>query len=111
MFARDEFEALSPDEIIDRLKSCFDPWWAFGQLSERQISILRSVIHPQIVISPLVEATRAEQPLAVLTYVKSGMRTLARPGFSSFSTTTLRGQVRIERRLEELGGGQVARLT
>jgi hypothetical protein len=74
VFARDEFEALSPDETIDRLKSCFDPWWAFGQLSERQISILRSVIHPQIVISPLAEATKAEQPLTVLTYVKSGMR-------------------------------------
>ena len=38
VFARDELEALSPDETIDRLKSCFDPWWAFGQLSERQIS-------------------------------------------------------------------------
>ena len=66
VFARDELEALSPDETINRLKSCFDPWWAFGQLSERQISILRSVIHPQIVISPPAEATKAEQPLAVL---------------------------------------------
>ena len=66
VFARDEFEALSPDETIDRLKSCFDPRWAFGQLSERQISILRSVIHPQIVISPLAEATKAEQPLTAL---------------------------------------------
>ena len=66
VFARDEFETLSPDETIERLKSCFDPWWAFGQLSERQISILRSIIHPQIVISPLAEAPNAEQPLAVL---------------------------------------------
>jgi hypothetical protein len=64
--ARDELEALSPHETIDRLRSCFD-WWPFGQLSERQISILRSVvIHPQIVISPLAEATKAEQPLWVL---------------------------------------------
>ena len=38
--------------------------WPFGELSERQISILRSVIHPQIVISP--KATKAEQSLAVL---------------------------------------------
>ena len=66
VFARDEFETLSPDKTIERLKSCFDPWWAFGQLSERQISILRSIIHPQIVISPLAEAPNAEQPLAVL---------------------------------------------
>ena len=62
VLARDELEALS----LDRLKSCFDPWWPFDQLSEQQISILRSVIHPQIVISPLAEATKAEQPLAVL---------------------------------------------
>jgi len=66
VFARDEFEALSPDKAIDRLKSCFDPWWAFGKLSERQTSILRSVIHPQIIISPPAEATKAEQPLTVL---------------------------------------------
>ena len=66
VLARDELEALSPDETINRLKSCFDPWWPFGQLSERQISVLRSVIHPQIVISPLAEATKAEQPLSVL---------------------------------------------
>ncbi len=66
VFARDELEALSPAATINRLKSCFDPWWPFGQLSERQISILRSVIHPQIVISPPAEATKAEQPLAVL---------------------------------------------
>ena len=66
VLARDELEALSPGETVDRLKRCFDPWWPFAQLSERQISILRSVIHPQIVISPLAEATRAEQPLAVL---------------------------------------------
>jgi hypothetical protein len=66
LFARDEFEALSPDETIERLKSCFDPWWAFGRLSERQISILRSIIHPEIVVSPTAEGTKAEQPLAVL---------------------------------------------
>ena len=40
---RDELEALSPDTTIDRLKNCFDPWWASGQLSERQV--LRSVMH------------------------------------------------------------------
>lgn len=66
VIARDELEALSPDEAIDRLKRCFDPWWRFGELSERQISILRSVIHPQIVVSPPTEATQAEQSLAVL---------------------------------------------
>ena len=62
VFARDELEELS----LDRLKSCFDPWWPFGQLSERQISILRSVIHPQIVISPPAGSTQADPPLTVL---------------------------------------------
>src|SRR5215475_5401447 len=67
VFARDEVEALSPDETIDRLKKCFDPWWPFGRLSERQISIVRSVIHPEIIISPPVQTPRAEQlPLTVL---------------------------------------------
>jgi len=66
VLARDEFEGLSPDDMIDRLKSCFDPWWTFGQLSEHQISILRAIIHPQIVISPVAAATQAEHPLSVL---------------------------------------------
>src|SRR5262245_61306925 len=66
VIARDELEALSPDSTIDWLKSYFDPWWIFGQLSERQISVLRAVIHPEIVVSPPTEATRTEQPLAVL---------------------------------------------
>jgi len=61
VFARDELEALSPAETIDRLKSGCDPWWPFGCLSERQISALRSVIHPEIVISPPVQAAAPEQ--------------------------------------------------
>jgi hypothetical protein len=65
VLARDELETLSADEIIDRLKKCFNPWWAFGRLSERQISILRSIIHPEIVISPRA-AGAEQQPLAVL---------------------------------------------
>jgi hypothetical protein len=62
VFARDELESLSSSELIDRLKSCFDPRWTFGTLSERQISVLRSIIHPEIVISPLVRAIVAEEP-------------------------------------------------
>jgi hypothetical protein len=62
VFARDELEALSSVEMIDRLKGCFDPWWDFGRLSERQISVFRAVIHPEIVISPTVQAGVREQP-------------------------------------------------
>ena len=62
VFARDELEALSPVEMMDRLKDCFDPWWDFGRLTERQISIVRAVIHPEIVISPPVQSEVGEQP-------------------------------------------------
>ena len=50
--ARDELEALSAVEAMDRLKGCFDPWWDFGRLTDRQITIVRAVIHPEIVIFP-----------------------------------------------------------
>ncbi|MBO0754578.1 MAG: ATP-binding domain-containing protein [Bradyrhizobiaceae bacterium] len=52
VLARDEFDVLLKRKPIDRLRSLFDPWWTFDQLSERQVSILRSVIHPEIVITP-----------------------------------------------------------
>jgi len=68
VFARDELEVLSSDDLMDRLKTCFAPWWTFGRLSDRQIAILRSVIHPEIVISTPVGAGPAaeEHSLAVL---------------------------------------------
>ncbi len=67
VLARDEFESLSPNETIDRLNSGFDPNWKFGRLSERQISILRSIIHPEIVISPPTQTTNEGQgPLTAL---------------------------------------------
>jgi superfamily I DNA/RNA helicase len=62
VLARDELEALSPSEIVDRLRNYFDPWWPFGQLSDRQISVLRSIIHPEIVISPPCDTDSASKP-------------------------------------------------
>jgi len=59
--ARDELEALSVVEAMDRLKGCFDPWWDFGRLTDRQITIIRAVIHPEIVISPPVQADPGAQ--------------------------------------------------
>jgi hypothetical protein len=26
----DEFEPLSPNDFVNRLQTCFYPWWAFG---------------------------------------------------------------------------------
>jgi hypothetical protein len=62
VFARDEFEAASSDDTIERLMTGFDPWWPFEPLSERQMAVLRAIIHPEIVISAPVDAGAAEPP-------------------------------------------------
>jgi hypothetical protein len=51
VFARDEIEAASPEETMERLMTGFDPWWPFEPLSGRQMAVLRAIIHPEIVIS------------------------------------------------------------
>jgi hypothetical protein len=51
VFARDEFEAAAANDAIDRLMTGFDPWWPFEPLTERQIAVLRAIIHPEIVVS------------------------------------------------------------
>jgi hypothetical protein len=68
VFARDEFEAAAASgDIVDRLMTGFDPWWPFAPLSERQMAILRAIIHPEIVISPPADNTgAAEPPLKVM---------------------------------------------
>jgi hypothetical protein len=67
VLARDEFDVLLEGDPIDQLRSFFDPWWAFGRLSKSQIAILRSVIHPEIVISrPAPVPVQDEPPLKVL---------------------------------------------
>ncbi len=60
---RDElasWDALEPQALLARLKACFDPWWPFPKLTPEQIDILRSVIHPEVVIRA------SETDLAVL---------------------------------------------
>lgn len=50
---RDElasWDALEPQTLLTRLKACFDPWWPFPKLTPAQVDILRSVIHPEVVI-------------------------------------------------------------
>jgi hypothetical protein len=47
VFARDEFEAASADDTVERLMTGFDPWWPFEELSGRQIAVLRAIIHPR----------------------------------------------------------------
>ena len=45
-----EWEALGPKELAARLKSYFEPWWPFPKMTPSQVDVLRSVIHPHIVI-------------------------------------------------------------
>lgn len=45
-----EWETLSADDLMARLKACFDPWWDFAKLTSRQVDVFRSVIHPEVVI-------------------------------------------------------------
>jgi hypothetical protein len=45
-----EWETLSGRELAERLKSYFDPWWAFPKLTQQQIDVIRSAIHPEVVL-------------------------------------------------------------
>jgi hypothetical protein len=65
VIARDEldsFSELSDAEILSRFKTSFDPWWPFGTLSTRQIDVLRSIIHPEITISPSASSAPEDAP-------------------------------------------------
>jgi hypothetical protein len=41
---------LEPQALLAMLKVCFDPWWPFPKMTPGQVDILRSVIHPEVVI-------------------------------------------------------------
>jgi hypothetical protein len=60
---RDElasWDELEPQALLARLKVYFDPWWPFPKMTPEQVDILRSVIHPHVVIRA------SETDLAVL---------------------------------------------
>ncbi|MGD9946629.1 MAG: 3'-5' exonuclease [Hyphomicrobium sp.] len=60
---RDElasWDALDPQALLARLKASFDPWWPFPKMTPDQVNILRSVIHPEVIIRA------SETELAVL---------------------------------------------
>jgi hypothetical protein len=68
VFSRDEFEAAAAVSMdtVDRLMTGFDPWWPFEPLTERQLAVLRAIIHPEIVISPPAAAREgAEEPASL----------------------------------------------
>ncbi len=41
---------LEPQALLATLKAYFDPWWPFPKMTAEQVDILRSVIHPEVVI-------------------------------------------------------------
>jgi hypothetical protein len=60
---RDElasWDALDPQALMARLRACFDPWWPFPKMTPGQVDILRSVIHPEVILRA------SETDLAVL---------------------------------------------
>lgn len=50
----DLFEDLPPQQLAPALQDYFDPWWRFPALSNEEMSLLRAVIHPEIVIERAV---------------------------------------------------------
>ena len=57
-------ESASPQEIADKLRSYFDPFWRIESLSRKQIDVLRAIIHPEIILSYIPsDTTPAQDPV------------------------------------------------
>jgi hypothetical protein len=105
VFARDEIEAASPEETIERLMTGFDPWWPFEPLSERQITVLRAIIHPEIVISPPVKSDAVKSD-AIKSNAVSGATEPPSPQVMDLKVMDLKVMdLRQERNAHSLGEG------
>src|SRR5208337_1150804 len=63
VMTRDEFDQLAsvaPEALVTAFKQFFDPWWAFAPLDETLVSVLRAIIHPEIILSKAAPATPVE---------------------------------------------------
>jgi len=61
---RDElvtFENASPAEIRNTLMRFFDPFWPITPLTPQQVDVLRSIMHPEIILSYLPSKSLTEQ--------------------------------------------------
>jgi hypothetical protein len=47
----------SPEKIKLTFMRFFDPWWPITPFTDEQVDVLRSIIHPEIVLSPLQSRT------------------------------------------------------
>lgn len=51
----DSWEQMRGERLRAEFKRFFDPFWDFPQLNEKQINLLRAVIHPEIVVRRAVQ--------------------------------------------------------
>ena len=61
---KDELLALenaSPEEIRNTLMRFFDPFWQITPFSQPQVDVLRSIIHPEIILSYLPSKSLTEE--------------------------------------------------
>lgn len=62
-----ENDGLSEKDICEILQDKFDPFWRIPELTIEQIDVLRSIIHPEIIISPFSEKS---EPLSAISSLK-----------------------------------------
>lgn len=43
----------SPEKLRQIIMQFFDPWWPIIPFTDEQVDVLRSIIHPEIILSPL----------------------------------------------------------
>jgi len=61
---RDELVALenaSPEELRNTLMRFFDPYWEIKPFTSQQVDVLRSIIHPEIILSYLPSKSLTEE--------------------------------------------------
>lgn len=46
----DSWEQIKGEGLREKLKRFFEPFWEFPRLNEKQINLLRAVIHPEIIV-------------------------------------------------------------
>ncbi len=55
----EQWQAIDEDDLMGALKRFFNPWWNFTPLDVGTINALRSIIHPEIVISKKSDKPRS----------------------------------------------------
>lgn len=62
-----ELDSLDAQALLECFRKAFDPWWPITRLSDDQVSVLRAILHPEVVVSrPNSDEPATEIDLAVL---------------------------------------------